>query len=273
MPTATAICGSAQTETDWSGSRIVSCGCLQVTTIGLQSNAIMTVLDAGGGKLWIGGNCGGLSLFDGHGFRTYSHKDGLSNACVFAVAADRNNDVWVGTYGGGLFRFHDGRFTQFSKPEGLPSDVVLGILPHATERSGLSPRTASAICRTDTSGTTPLPMGCRATTPSIVFQDRRGVIWVATPAGIDRLAGDRFVAIAQVPGAHDYRILGEDAFGGLYATASPAGIFRIDGDRLISVTNHLSVSGMMQYQGDLMVLRRWRFPSRAGRASALGARS
>jgi hypothetical protein len=29
MPTATAICGSAQTETDWSGSRIVSRGHLQ----------------------------------------------------------------------------------------------------------------------------------------------------------------------------------------------------------------------------------------------------
>jgi ligand-binding sensor domain-containing protein len=62
--------------------------------LGLWSNATMTVLDAGGGKLLIGSICGGLALFDGHGFRTYSHKDGLSNACVFAVAADRNNDVW-----------------------------------------------------------------------------------------------------------------------------------------------------------------------------------
>jgi ligand-binding sensor domain-containing protein len=84
-----------------------------------------------------------------------------------------------------------------------------------------------------------------------LFQDRRGVIWVGTTAGIDRLAGDRFVAIAQAPGAHDYRILGEDSFGALYATASPVGIYRIDGDRLIGVTNHLAAQGMMQYQGDL----------------------
>jgi signal transduction histidine kinase/ligand-binding sensor domain-containing protein len=218
---------------------------------GLQSNAVMTVADAGGGKLWIGTNCGGLSLFDGHAFRTYSHQDGLSNACVFAVALDRNNDVWVGTYGGGLFRFHDGRFTQFSKPEGLPSDVVLYILP---ARDGtLWVITADGVSHMHDGRFRNYTTADGLSNNHLfsLFQDRHGVIWVGTPSGIDRLAGDRFVPIAQAPGAHDYRILGEDSFGWLYATAAPVGIYRIDGDRLIGVANHLAASGMMQYQGDL----------------------
>jgi signal transduction histidine kinase len=219
--------------------------------LGLYSNAIMTVLDAGGGKLWIGSNCGGLALFEGHGFRTYSHKDGLSNACVFAVAADRNNDVWVGTYGGGLFRFRDGRFTQFSKPEGLPSDIVLSILAARDGTLWLVTPDGISHMQDGHFRNYTAADGLSSTHPGNLYQDRHGVIWAATPTGIDRLAGDRFVAIAQAPGAHDYKILGEDAFGGLYATASPLGIFRIDGDRLIGVTNHLNVSGMMPYQGDL----------------------
>lgn len=219
--------------------------------LGLYSNAIVTVVDAGGGKLWIGSNCGGLAMFDGHRFRTYSHKDGLSNACVFAVAADRNNDVWAGTYGGGLFRFRDGRFTQFSKSEGLPADVVLSIVAARDGTLWVSTTDGISHMQDGHFRNYTTAEGLSNNDVFRVFQDRRGVIWAATPAGIDRLAGDRFVAIAQVPGAHDYKILGEDAFGGLYATASPLGIFRIDGDRLINVTNHLNVSGMMPYQGDL----------------------
>jgi ligand-binding sensor domain-containing protein len=221
------------------------------TDDGLQSNATMAVLDAGGGKLWIGNNCGGLALFDGHGFRIYSHKDGLTNACVFALAADSNKDIWIGTYGGGLFRFRDGRLTQFSKPEGLPADVVISILAARdgtlwlVTPDGISHMQGGHFRNYTTAD------GLSSIHPANLYQDRRGVIWAATPAGIDRLTGDRFVAIAQAPGAHEYRILGEDTFGGLYATASPVGIFRIDGDRLISVTTHLNVSGMAQYQGDL----------------------
>ena len=50
----------------------------------------MAVLPATGGKVWVGGSCGGLSLFDGHHFRIYGEKDGLINTCVYALAEDRN---------------------------------------------------------------------------------------------------------------------------------------------------------------------------------------
>ena len=219
---------------------------------GLGSNVTTAVLPATGGKLWVGGSCGGLSLFDGHRFRIYGEKDGLINTCVYALAEDRNEDLWVGTYGGGLFRFRDGRFTQYLKPVGLPTDAVLGILPASdgslwllTPSDGLS-RMQDEHFRNYTTAD-----GLSSNHPGNLYQDRRGVIWVGTPRGIDRLAGDRFVAIGQVSGAHYYRVLGEDSLGALYAAASPGGIFRIDGDRLISVTNRLIVSGMVRNQGDL----------------------
>ncbi len=222
------------------------------TDDGLGSNATMAVLPATGGKLWVGGSCGGLSLFDGHRFRIYGEKDGLINTCVYALAEDRNEDLWVGTYGGGLFRFRDGRFTQYLKPVGLPTDAVLGILP-ASDGSLwlLTPSDGVSRMRDEHFRNYTTADGLSSNHPGNLYQDRRGVIWVGTPGGIDRLAGDRFVAIGQVSGAHYYRVLGEDSLGTLYAAASPGGIFRIDGDRLISVTNRLIVSGMVQDQGDL----------------------
>jgi signal transduction histidine kinase/ligand-binding sensor domain-containing protein len=222
------------------------------TADGLGSNVTTAVLPATGGKLWVGGSCGGLSLFDGHRFRIYGEKDGLINTCVYALAEDRNGNLWVGTYGGGLFRFRDGRFTQYLKPVGLPTDAVLGLLP-ASDGSLwlLTPSDGVSRMRDEHFRNYTTADGLSSNHPGNLYQDRRGVIWVGTPGGIDRLAGDRFVAIGQVSGAHSYRVLGEDSLGTLYAAASPGGIFRIDGDRLISVTNRLIVSGMVQDQGDL----------------------
>ncbi len=222
------------------------------TDDGLGSNVTMAVLPATGGKLWVGGSCGGLSLFDGHRFRIYGEKDGLINTCVYALAEDRNKNLWIGTYGGGLFRFRDGRFTQYLKPVGLPTDAVLGILP-ASDGSLwlLTPSDGVSRMRDEHFRNYTTADGLSSNHPGNLYQDRRGVIWVGTPGGIDRLAGDRFVAIGQVSGAHYYRVLGEDSLGTLYAAASPGGIFRIDGDRLISVTNRVIVSGMVQDRGDL----------------------
>jgi len=225
---------------------------MYTTGDGLGSNVTTAVLPASGGKLWVGGSCGGLSLFDGHRFRIYGEKDGLINTCVYALAEDRNGNLWVGTYGGGLFRFRDGRFTQYLKPVGLPTDAVLGLLP-ASDGSLwlLTPSDGVSRMRDEHFRNYTTADGLSSNHPGNLYQDRRGVIWVGTPGGIDRLAGDRFVAIGQVSGAHSYRVLGEDSLGTLYAAASPGGIFRIDGDRLISVTNRLIVSGMVQDQGDL----------------------
>jgi signal transduction histidine kinase/ligand-binding sensor domain-containing protein len=222
------------------------------TDDGLGSNVTTSVLPAAGGKLWVGGSCGGLSLFDGHHFRIYGEKDGLINTCVYAIAEDRNENLWIGTYGGGLFRFRDGRFTQYLKPVGLPAEAVLGILP-ASDGSLwlLTPNNGVSCMRDERFRNYTAADGLSSNHPANLYQDRRGVIWVGTPGGIDRLDGDRFVAIGHVSGAHDYRVLGEDSLGVLYAAASPGGIFRIDGDRLISVTNRLIVSGMVQDRGDL----------------------
>jgi signal transduction histidine kinase/ligand-binding sensor domain-containing protein len=221
------------------------------TADGLASNVVTTVLSAPGGKLWQGSSCGGLPLFDEHRFRIFNDKDGLSNTCVVALAEDSNRDLWAGTYGGGMFRFHDGRFTQYSKAQGLPSDTVLGILPAADGSLWVVTPNVISRMRDGHFRNYTTDDGLSSNHTANLYQDRRGVIWAATSGGIDRLAGDRFVSIAQVPGAHEYKLLGENSAGGLYAVASPEGIFRIDGERLISVTNRLNVSGMMQDQGDL----------------------
>ena len=238
------------------------------TDDGLPSNATLTVLTSSSGKLWVGSNCG-LSMFDGFHFRSYAEKDGLKNACVYALAEDSKKDIWAGTFGGGVFRFHDGRFTQFSKPEGLPSDVVTGILPASDGSLWLATPDGVSHMQNGRFRNYTTADGLSSNHTVNLYQDRHGLIWAAMSSGLDRLFAGRFVAISHPPEARDYKVLMEDSSGGLYGVAAPRGIFRIEADRLIDVAKSPKVSGMLQFQQNLWLcgdgisrvapgaLRRW----------------
>ena len=170
---------------------------------------------------------------DGEHFRTYSEKDGLLNSCVFALAEDAAHDLWVGTYGAGAFRFHNGVFTQFSTQQGLASSVVTGIL---VSRDG-------SVWLATPSGATRISNG-RVRNYSIAgalvrvlnfYQDRSGVIWAGTSAGLARLDRDRFILIVAAS-AVSVQPVGEDGMGRLYLTqATVAGLFRLENGRVVSV--------------------------------------
>jgi ligand-binding sensor domain-containing protein len=97
------------------------------TADGLPNNIPMTVLSKRDGTLWVGNNCGGLSVFNGERFHTYDEKDGLANSRVWSLAEGKGGELWVGTWGSGLFRFADGHFIQFGPRQGLAGEVVRAI--------------------------------------------------------------------------------------------------------------------------------------------------
>ncbi len=67
------------------------------TNEGLPTNQTGPVLEDGAGRLWIGTMGSGLTVFDGHQFRTLSTSDGLVDNTILSLALDRSGDLWVGT--------------------------------------------------------------------------------------------------------------------------------------------------------------------------------
>ncbi len=200
---------------------------------GLPSNVIMTAIVRADGAIWTGANCGGLSRFDGEHFQTYSEKDGLLNSCVFTLAEDAAHDLWVGTYGAGAFRFHDGIFTQFSTQQGLASGVVTGILVSRDGSIWLA--TPLGASRIKNGVVRNYSIAGAAIRVFNFYQDRSGVIWAGTSAGLARLDGDQFrlqVAMSEV----SVQPVGEDELGRLYLTqATVPGLFRLENGRIVKV--------------------------------------
>lgn len=113
-------------------------------------------------RVWFGTE-GGVSMFDGKKWRSWSHKDGLGGAnsnnlsasantglgtrtrhdlsmlssegtptynpnYVFSIHVAPDQSVWAGTWGGGVSRFDGTRWQNYTTREGLAGDIVYSIV-------------------------------------------------------------------------------------------------------------------------------------------------
>ncbi len=94
---------------------------------GLPNDHIFS-LKADGDRLWVGTE-GGLALYQGGTWRSWTEKDGLPWNVVSGIAvSEKTGEVWLGLFGGGIARFSGGRFDHFHQlNSGLVNDVVYGI--------------------------------------------------------------------------------------------------------------------------------------------------
>ena len=214
---------------------------------GLQSDIAMAVLPAHDDRLWVGFNCG-LAVYDGKRFKTYAEKDGLTNACVWALAEDQKRNIWIGSYGGGLYRFRDGVFTQYTREQGLADTVVFQITVAQDDSlwiatpDGLSHMQGGTIRNYATSD------GLSSNRILETHQDRNGNIWVATQAGVDRFVSDHFVPVASTQAVEGMLAnrFAEDSGGNLYTTDMPYGVSRIRNGQLTPHDETLALMEMAE---------------------------
>jgi len=184
----------------------------------------------------------------------FTAKDGISYGRPQAIAQDRRDDMWIGYANGSVCRIAKGDVTRFADskaPAGngpctLASDIngqvwfaKAGHVGVVREESFQSLLTLSErafklgrarvggiwICaglqlwRCNENGTNvfcgTLPTDRPGIQPTVVFEDRNGVVWVGTSVGLFHYNGTNF---EQVETSHDEILsLGEDNQGDLWA--------------------------------------------------------
>jgi signal transduction histidine kinase/ligand-binding sensor domain-containing protein len=93
---------------------------------GLANNVISSAVFGADGVLWIGTD-GGISRWDGDGFKNLTVDDGLPSPYVMVVHEDKRGALWAGTYDGGLAKFDSSEVAIFDRDTGLGSNMVLAI--------------------------------------------------------------------------------------------------------------------------------------------------
>lgn len=179
----------------------------------LSDNTVTFLHQDAAGTLWVGTNGGGLNRFDParrrflHSRFDASDPSSLASDGVATLFEDATGVTWVGTFGGGVDRY-DPRKARFAtihrSPEpaaevapdrvpGLSDDLVWSVLIDGS--GSLWAGTATGGLNRADPGTE----GFRQYRSSVtdlrtissdqvyrVYEDRHGVLWVGTDAGLDR---------------------------------------------------------------------------------------
>jgi len=97
-----------------------------MTENGLTDNNVTALVMDGDNVLWAGTDGGGVSCFDGSGWKTFSRGDGLSHDRVFSCAVDSAGVKWFGTFYG-VSGFDGSTWKTFTEEDGLAHNTVLSV--------------------------------------------------------------------------------------------------------------------------------------------------
>ncbi|MVM30004.1 response regulator [Spirosoma sp. HMF4905] len=168
----------------------------------LGHSYIHTLFEDKQGRLWVGTDAGGLSLFDPNteSFTNYQHKPGSTNSLahnkVMAIAQDAKGYLWIGTAGGGLDRFNPEQqtFTHFSHQPGdttsLSHNIVssicidrAGTLWVGTTEGGLNRLNQATSTFRHYEHNPADPNSLSHNKVNICFEDAKGRLWIGTEGG------------------------------------------------------------------------------------------
>lgn len=102
--------------TDMGVARHIGSNTLEKWTIfnignGLVDNFVQSIAVDKKGKIWFGTK-GGISVYDGANWKSFTEMDGLNSNNVRCIAVDRDDVVWLGT-DKGINCFFNGNFTSY----------------------------------------------------------------------------------------------------------------------------------------------------------------
>lgn len=171
---------------------------------GLAHNTVNALYQSADGRVFVGTR-GGLSVYDGTGFRNYGAAHGLSDR-IGAFAEDRDRNIWVGTQTAGAMKIARNGLVTYREADGLGHPEIMSLFTGpGGELMAVGGKWSISRLEADGRFTTVRPKLPRPLLDSTsgrwaVLRDHLGEWWAATNQGLYRFpAVTRLEDLARVP--------------------------------------------------------------------------
>ena len=208
---------------------------------------VNSLFEDGSGRIWAGGDTGGLLRFDEERATHFHPAHYLANTRINAMVSTAQKQLWIGT-ANGLFAYDGEQFLPYDSAAGLPHPVVYA-LASGTDHS-LWIGTANGLGRWQQGSIATLVSGDALPDPAIraLVEDRSGNLWIGTSAGLVRLRHGQLELFERTDGLpHDnIRALALDSHDQLWVATS-GGLARFDGHRFHTFTKASGLNSNLLY--------------------------
>jgi ligand-binding sensor domain-containing protein/signal transduction histidine kinase len=188
----------------------------------LPNDHVRALLETSNGTMWVSVSGAGLvRLRDGRVDHIFTTADGLAGADVRAIVEDARGRIWAGTEAG-LSVIDGNRIRTIRRAQGLNDDVINALRRGAGGRVWIA--TASGICSATDDG-----VECDAADAGrgrSVLEDRSGVLWIGTDAGLTSKGAHTPCEHRCFPGQRVSSLL-ESRDGSVWAGFGDGGVARI----------------------------------------------
>jgi signal transduction histidine kinase/ligand-binding sensor domain-containing protein len=152
---------------------------------GFTKGAINAIAQTADGYLWLGTEVG-LLRFDGVRNVPWQPPAGeqLPNSYIRTLLAARDGTLWIGTRKG-LARWKDGKLTQHSELAGAFVNSLLQDRAGTVWVGGLEAGNGR-LCAIEGGGTVRCHTGSFGNGVGALYEDRKGILWVASDMGVQR---------------------------------------------------------------------------------------
>lgn len=203
---------------------------------GLSYDYILSLHVDREGNLWVGTDGGGLNRVKREEFESLSQSQDL---VIQSVDADAQGAIWmgvnrIGSDARGAARWKDGELKWFGPREGLLSSAVRSVFVDRRQQVWAGTWGAGLFQFQDERfRRVTLPKGIDPKIQAI-HQDRSGMLWVGTQAGLARWNGEEWQVIAFENGfpKAPVRAIADDADGNVWIGTSGAGLIRIGSGKM-----------------------------------------
>lgn len=160
-------------------------------------------------NLWVGNwratrSGGGLSRFDGTGWRTFTVADGLPGLEILKVFEDSRGRLWVGTYehgrGAGVGRWDGTAWQRFDRRDGLADDCVYSMFEDPEGRMWFGTTGGVSIFDGTSWRRLTTEDGLADDRVYAMFVDDDGKMWFGTEGGVSRFDGASWLTFTRDDG-------------------------------------------------------------------------
>jgi signal transduction histidine kinase/ligand-binding sensor domain-containing protein/DNA-binding response OmpR family regulator len=228
----------------WVGNRIAGLARVRpslfevfTTAQGLAQDNSTGIFEDSRGRVFSGGNCGGVAMRE-RGSATFRRlKDSEAPRCVWAIAEDSTGAIWFGGGGRGVARWRDGK-AEFFDQEGWPKVGVRALFrdAHGTLWIGSGRGLASWDGASLTQHKGPETL----LRPNVheIQQSRDGALWLSTGNGVLRYEKGAYRSFTTAQGLphNEVRSIHEDDAGAIWIATYGGGLARLFDGRIQSFT-------------------------------------